>query len=322
MYMREGARRVWRHQRILWWILALNFVLALFGTMPMASRVGKVADHSLNSQKLVGGFDIAAFVELASNPDVGFWAKTTDSLWFAVIFFVFALFLTGGILETYHGNRKLPLADFFQACGLYFWRWVRLLVFMLIVIAPLVFLASGIVKWSDTLSEDAAPELMGFWVELFGLLFVALMMMAVRLWFDMAQVRAVAENERAMRRALAKAFMLTWRNFGSLYWLYFRISFLAWLGLAVTWWIWLRIPGERIGTTFFLFEVLIAWWIGTRLWQRASETAWYEWHPELTMVATGVPNVLETPTPGLPVVPDSPPSAEVELRDSTSTPEP
>jgi len=197
--------------------------------------------------------------------------------------------LTGGTLETYRGNRKLPAADFFQACGLYFWRWVRLLVLLLIVVAPIGFLASGIVKWSDTLSEDAAPELLGFWVEVGGLLLVALLMMVVRLWFDIAQVLTVAENERAMRRSLVRAFKLTWRNFGSLFWLYFRISFLAWLGLAVTWWVWLRIPGQRIVTTFFLFEVLLAWWIGTRLWQRASETVWYEQHAEIPVFAPTVP---------------------------------
>ena len=312
--MKQGAKLVWRHQRILWWILAVNFVLALFGTMPMASRVGKVAEHSLNSQKLVGGFDIAAFVELGSNPDVGFWTKTTDSLWFALIFFVFALFLTGGILETYRTDRKLPVADFFQACGLYFWRWVRLLMFFLIVVTPIVVLASGVNKWSGTLSEDAAPELLGFWVEVGGLLLVALLMMVVRLWFDMAQVRAVAENERAMRRSLVNAFRLTWRNFGSLFWLYFRISFLAWLGFAMTWWIWLRIPGERIGTTFFLFEVLIAWWIGTRLWQRASETAWYEQHAEVAEIPVFAPTVSATPEPA--------PLVSVDASESPSEPPP
>jgi hypothetical protein len=306
MYMREGARRVWRQQRILWWILAVNCLLAFFGTMPMASRVGKVADHSLNSQKLIGGFDIAAFVELASNPDVGFWAKTSDSLWFALIFFVFTLFLTGGILETYRSNRKLPAADFFQACGLYFWRWVRLLLFLLIVVGPLVFLASGINKWSDTLSEDAAPEMLGFWVEVGGLLFVALLMMAVRLWFDMAQVRTVAEQEPAIRRSLARAFKLTFRNFGSLFWMYFRISFLAWMGLALAFWIWLRIPAERIGSTFMLFEVLLAWWLGTRLWQRASETVWYERHPEMPVYASAKA-VAFSPEPSLPESPGAAP---------------
>jgi hypothetical protein len=176
------------------------------------------------------------------------------------------------------------------------------------VLTPIFFLASGIDKWSDKLSDDAPQEMLGFWVDVFGFLFVTLLMMVVRLWFDMAQVRAVAEDELAIRRSLARAFKLTFRNFGSLFWLYFRISVLAWLGLAAACWIWLRIPAERIGSTFFLFEVLIAWWIGTRLWQRASETVWYERHAEIPVLAGAIPVVLESVPPPVPDLPQPPPA--------------
>jgi hypothetical protein len=282
-YIKEGARRVWRQQRILWWMLAVNLILAAFGTAPMASRVGRVADHSLHSQVLVNGFDFAAFLELASNPDVAFWSKMSDTLWPAIVFFVFSLFMTGGILESYRSDRKLPASDFFRACGAYFWRWVRMLIFLLIVLTPIFFLTSGITKWSGKLSDDSPHEKLGFWVDVYGLLFVALLMMVVRLWFDMAQVRAVADEEWAVRRSLGRAFKQTFRNFGSLFWMYFRISFLAWLGVAAAFWIWLRIPATRIGWTFFLCEVLLAWWLGTRLWQRASETVWYERNPQTSV---------------------------------------
>jgi TRAP-type C4-dicarboxylate transport system permease small subunit len=288
-YIKEGARRVWRQQRILWWMLAVNLVLAAFGTGPMVSRVGQVADHSLHSQALVNGFDVAAFVELASNPDVAFWSKMSDTLWPAIAFFVFSLFMTGGILESYRSDRKLPAADFFRACGAYFWRWVRLLVLLLIVLTPIFFLTSGITKWSGTLSQDSPHEKLGFWVDVYGLLFVALLMMIVRLCFDMAQVRTIAEEEWAVRRSLGRALKQTFRNFGSLFWMYFRISFVAWLGLAAAFWFWLHIPAARIGSTFLLCEVLLAWWQGTRLWQRASETVWYERHPEAAIYSTVPP---------------------------------
>jgi NADH:ubiquinone oxidoreductase subunit 6 (subunit J) len=307
IHMREGARRVWRHQRILWWLVFINFLLAAFGTIPMASRVGSVADHSLHSQALSARFDLFAFVELASNPDVAFWSKTTDNIWFALIFFVFALFVTGGTLETYRADRKLTNAEFFQACGAYFWRWMRLVVYLLIVLAPIFFLASGITKWSDKLSEDSSSEMMGFWVDVGGLLFVLLVMMVIRLWFDMAQIRAVAEQETAMRRNLARTFKLIFRNFGALFGMYFCISLFAWLGFMLAWWLWLRIPGERIGSSFVLFEVVLVWWIGTRLWQRASETAWYEGHAEVAALAPMYPSFSEAPSPSLPQLPDPAP---------------
>jgi hypothetical protein len=272
----EGARRVWRYQRVLWWFFAVNVILAAFGTIPMASRVGVAADHSLHSQSLYQGFDLMAFFELAGNPEVGMWSKFSGSFLFSLVFFAFALFLTGGILEAYRTPRKLPASEFFQACGAYFWRWVRLLIFLLIVLTPVAILAGGIHEWAGTLSSDSPREKLGFWIEVGGLLFILFLAMSVRLWFDIAQVRAVAEQETVMRRTLLRALKLTVHNFGQLFWIYFRISFLAWLGLAVALWLWVRIPPQRVGLTLLLFEISLAWWIGTRLWQRASETVWYE----------------------------------------------
>ncbi len=295
----EGARRVWRHQRVLWWFFAVNLILASFGTVPVSSAVGRVADHSLYSQRLSEGFDLSAFFDLAGNPEVALQSKFPGSLLFALVFFVFALFLAGGILETYRGDRKLTTAEFFQACGGFLWRWVRLLIFLLIVLVPITTVGSGITAWSETLSSDAAQEKLGFWVDVVGLLLVALLLMSVRLWFDMAQVHAVAEDERSMLRATARAFRLTLGNFGSLFWVYLRISLLGWVGLATAILIWTRIPAQRVGLSFLVLESALLWWIGTRLWQRASETVWYErqWLTPVMMTAVSAPEVLPPPAP-------------------------
>jgi hypothetical protein len=272
----EGARRVWRCRQVCWWLFLVNVVLSAFGTFPAASSMGRVTDHSLYSDRLVQGFDLSAFSELARNPDVGLWSRHEASLHFAVVFFVFALFLTGGILQTYRTDRKLTTVEFFQACGLYFWRWVRLLTWMTIVLVPVAILGSGVSKWAGTLAYDAPQETLGYWVLTAGMLVVLFLMMSLRLWFDMAQVRVVAEGDSSMRQALARSFGVALRNFGSLFWLYFRISFLAWMSLAVGAWIWVRIPAQHVGLSFLVWEVVLLWWTGTRLWQRASETVWYE----------------------------------------------
>lgn len=306
----EGARRVWRYQRVLWWLFAVNLTLAAFGTLPLSSALRPVTDHSLHSQNLYRAFDVPTFLDLASNPDVALWSKFTGSTLFAFIFFAFAFFLTGGILEAYRTPGKLGTADFFRACGAFFWRWVRLLIFMLIVLTPIAIAAFAISKWSGTLSDDAPQEKLGFWVDVIGFGLVLLLAMLVRLWFDMAQVRAVAEDERAMRRTLTRAFRLTFGNLGSLFWLYFRISFLAWLALVAAFWIWLRIPAQDVGLSFFLLEVVLLWWIGTRLWQRASETVWYERRaipPVLVMAPVTMPEVVSL-VPEIPPAPEPPPT--------------
>jgi NADH:ubiquinone oxidoreductase subunit 6 (subunit J) len=274
--LREGARRVWSYQRALWWLFIVNLLTATFSAIPVGSHLGKVTDQSLHSQRLANGFDVMAFLELSANPEVSFWSHTTSTIPFMLIYFVFALFVTGGILSAYALDRKLTTGEFFQAAGTYFWRWVRLLIYLLIVMTPILILASMVNKWSGTLADDAPQEKLGFWVEVVGFLVVVILAMAVRLWFDMAQVVTVAQKERSMWRALGRARRVTFGHFRSLFWIYFQISFTAWLALALALWIWAHMPGARPGLSFLMLELLMLWWIGTRLWQRASETVWYE----------------------------------------------
>jgi hypothetical protein len=117
----------------------------------------------------------------------------------------------------------------------------------------------------------------------------------------MAQVEAVIEDVRAVRRSLKHAFKLTFSNFGSLFWLYFRISFLAWLGLALGLWLWIRLSGPA---AIIMFEVVLLWWVGTRLWQRASEVAWYQRFAVVPAALTATAVL----SPTMPEPPPDPPS--------------
>jgi hypothetical protein len=100
--------------------------------------------------------------------------------------------------------------------------------------------------------------------------------MCLRLWFDVAQVHAVATGERAMRRAIRRAFRLTFGNFAALFPLYLVPSLMSFIGMAVILLIWTKVPAASVGISFVLLEIWMLLWLGTRLWQRAGETAWYQ----------------------------------------------
>jgi hypothetical protein len=271
----RGAGIVWRRQGALWWIFLVNFLLALIGTVPVALRLGPILGHSLAAERLVKGFDVAVLVELAFQPSHPFNAAATPAL-LGLIFLVFMIFVEGGLLKLYWLDRKLPAAEFFEACGGYFWRLVRLVLLSLIGFVPLFFLAGLVVRWSGRLAQNAPELRLGFWVEVFGLLAVLLLVTAVRLWLDMAQVRVVVENERKATSAVRAAFRITLRNFFSLYWLYLRPSLLAWIIFGGVFWFWVKfVPPQAIGASFWLGELILLVWLATRLWQRAGEVVWY-----------------------------------------------
>jgi len=272
--LKDGAVRLRRHPKLIWCWFGLNALLALLGTIPVALGVGKIANHSLYSNSVYHGVGLMAFLELAGNPEVRLWSNLPESFLFGLVFLGGALFLNGGILETYRVDRRVGSGEFFQACGTFFWRWVRLLIFLLVVLAPILMLAGGISKWSSRLASDASPEKLGFWFEIAGALVIWFLMMSVRLWFDIAQVRAVAERERSMLRSTIQSLRLVLANFGSLFWLYFRTSLVGWLGLTAGVWMWLKVPPELVGLSLLLWELVLFWWTATRLWQKAAETAW------------------------------------------------
>jgi len=293
--VRAGAQLLWRRQRLVWCVYAVNFLLALLGTVPVALRLGSVLDHSLAADRLSGGFDVGLLLELLSQPEIALRAQVPGALFLSLLFFVFMLFLTGGILEVYREDRTLSMGEFFEAGGAFFWRFVRLLVFLALALVPVGLIFSLVQRGSSRLASDAPQEMLGFYVQLAGTAMVLFLLMVVRLWFDMAQVYTVAESERAMRRALARAFKLTFRNFPKLFWMYLRISLVAWAGLALAAWVWFEwVRPERVEFSFLLGQAVLLLWLATRLWQRASETCWYQCYHD-----TPVPTGPEEPQPEL-----------------------
>jgi hypothetical protein len=254
----------------------VSLVVGHFSAGAVTHKLEGVTDHSLQSLRLSERFDYGTFSALSSNPEVNLFEVMGVSISFSLFFFFLVLFLTGGILEAYRSGRKLTTREFFEACGSYFWRWVRLLILLLIVVTPLLLLAKLVVRKPGEMMLNPASEKNGFWLIVVSLAVIGLLLMCIRLWFDMAQVSTVVDEETAMWRNAGRVFKLTFRNFGSLFWMYFRISLVGWLVLAAGLYVWAKMPPARSQLTLLVLELVVICGFGTRLWQRACEMIWYQ----------------------------------------------
>ena len=201
-------------------------------------------------------------------------------------------------LEAYRQDRKLDTGEFFAACGAYFWRFLRLMLFSLVPFAILGNLYLGVEKLADSLGDKATADQVGFYVRLAGTIILVLLALVVRLWFDIAKVRAVAQNERRMWRNMWKALDIISRQMGTLLWMYFRISLVAWITLLVGFLIWTKLPPTAIPATFVLLEILLLVQLAARLWQMASAISWYQRHAEAVPADT-----VDYTTPQMPLYP-------------------
>ena len=313
-----GFSLLWRRQGILWWVFVVNFVCGALGTAPAALQLSRALHHSMAGQPLSKGFDLGMFFELLRLPNVSLMRSTTSSYLFAFVFFLFMLFVSGGILETYRQDRGLTTGDFFAASGAFFWRLVRLMLLSIIPFVVVGAIYQGLDKLSDYFGNKAVADQVGIFSWWASMVVFLLLALAVRLWFDVAQVRAVAKNERGMWRNLWKAYRITWGDLGGLFWMYFRIGLFAWVTLALGVAIWAHLPPTATPVTFVLLELILLAQLVTRFWQLASATTWYQRYAEavpadslayMTPQPEAVIAAIETP--GVPE-PDLPPFNEPE----------
>jgi len=275
-----GAGLLWRRRSLFWWIFGVNVVLGWMGTMPALHALKSALGHSLAGEQLVKGFSLDIWHELMRVPEVKIMRFTQPSGIFAGLFALFMLFASGGILEAYRQDRRLTAEEFFGACGAFFWRFVRLALLSIVPFAAVGFLFSALNKLSDFVSDKTINGRDGFLVLVAGGFLVLLLTLFVRLWFDIAKVRAVAQRERRMWRNLWKALGISRRELGTLVWMYFRISLVAWIALALGLVIWTKLPPTAYVGSFLLLEVALLVQLAARLSQMASAITWYQRHAE------------------------------------------
>jgi hypothetical protein len=284
----ESWRVMWRHRRFIYWVFLVSLVFAWISSRGVNRQISRVLDSSLASQDLAQGFDLSRFVELTKSPEVNFTDSAPIAVTLSFVFLVYMLFLTGGILEVYREDRRLAIEDFFAACGHNFWRFVRLMLWSLIPFAIAVFVG----RLVRTLGATFASGSRGMILSSIAAVIVTVMLaLLVRLWFDVAQVRAVAQDEHRMLRNLLRSAQIASNQLLALIWIYLRISLLAWLTLAVGAVIFVNvIPPDKWWLSFLWLELIVFAQLTTRFWQRAAAVKWYqrfaEEKPELALDVT------------------------------------
>ncbi|MGA7624376.1 MAG: hypothetical protein WCA91_12425 [Candidatus Acidiferrales bacterium] len=290
-----GAALVWRWQRLAWWVFAVTLIFGIFATQGMVERAEAKFNHSFASRRLVDGFDVGAVLELNALPESPLQIEGPTMVHFSVVFAIFMLFATGGILATYLHDETPRIGAFFEACGDHFWRFVRLFIYLAIVFAIVGAIGAGLGEIHDRIDENSISPFPAVYFLVGAIVFILILLSIVRLWFDMAQIIAVADDEKRIHKALGRAFSLLRHNFFSLLGLFLSISIIGSLlfGLGIRLWMVALSPHSIIGA-FLLSQLMVLVWIGTRLWQRASEALWYRRFAEAS-----VQEPAWTPAPGV-----------------------
>jgi hypothetical protein len=271
-----GAGLLWRRQRVLWWLFGMNLATGIVSTVPVRSQL-RVLDGSIAaSDSLYHQMNLFRLVEAVARPEGLPGAFIGGSVVLVAAYFFFLLFAMGGVLESFYSDRTLTFGEFLRASAGFFWRMVRLLIIFGVLIAPLAIAQSSVSPLTKWLSNHSDSEQLGFWVTLGVGVVLALFGLAVRVWVDVAQLDAVAQDQPAVRRSMRRARLFLRGHFGRVYGAVLAVQLLLFGITLLLLLLWIKLPHEAIGLTFLIGEVIVLLWLGFRLWQKAVETAWYQ----------------------------------------------
>lgn len=288
-------------------VLAGLYLLTILLTLPLAGALrGTLADHlghSLAADRALQGVDYDWWQEFSSQATglgttfgpaiIGFGAtlrnlsdlmdnrRLTAVVAIAVgAYLVVWAFLMGGILDRYARRRPTRAAAFFSACGVFFFRFLRLG-----AMAWLVYFAlfAHVHDWLfdhlyPSLTRDLTVERSAFAIRVSLYALFGLLLLLVNLVFDYAKVRAVVEDRRSMVGALRAATRFVWRRPAATAGLYLTTGALFLIVIAlyalVAPGVWA--PGWSMWGGFLIGQLYVVARLAVKLLFYASETSLFQ----------------------------------------------
>ena len=190
------------------------------------------------------------------------------------------IFLAGGIVDRFARDRRTGAHGFFAACGVFFFRFLRLAVVQWLVYA---FLFAYLHDWLfgtfyPRITHEVNVERTAFVIRLALYLVFGILVAAAALVFDYAKVRAVVEDRRGMLSAIGAALGFIRRNTAAALGVFAAnfLLFVAVIGVYA-----LAAPGAGgAGPSIWVGFAVSQLYIVGRLWVKlvfwASETALFQ----------------------------------------------
>ena len=194
-------------------------------------------------------------------------------------YILLSIFLMGGILDRLARDRHTGSYGFFAACGMYFFRLLRLG-----AIAAVVYYAlfAGLHGWLlkdlfESITRDVTVERTALLYRALLYFAFATVLVMVNVCFDYAKIRMVVEDRRSAIGALTAAVRFVKRNAGAVFGLYL-LDMLVFLGVLALYA--LAAPGAGGGAVawagFLIGQLYIALRVFVRLLFAASQISLFQ----------------------------------------------
>jgi len=231
--LRSGINRVWAGKRMLAPFYIASLVSGLLIMLPFAYVLDDFAGKSMMRQRLGESMDYNFFFEFMYYADSGLEAVRGMVLAVPFMYWLIALFLSGGALMIFAGHNKYVPSAFWGGAARYFGRFLRLTLMAIPVLAALFCLRYlvSLFQWIFFGSDPYEYVIYwGAWIKM-GLGFVGLILFG--LVFDYARIHLVLTDNRKTRKSLWQGARFAAKNLKYTLGLALIIFLCGWLAVIV-----------------------------------------------------------------------------------------
>ena len=233
----SGVREATSRYKMVLLLWFFNFLFGFFIFYLLYNRLSEALSQSTISEGMLSKVNYHFVFEFLTYHGQALGAIRNAALVLIGVYILVSVFLLGGILHSLVETQKTSfLQRFFQGCGKFFWRFLRLFVYSLILwLAFAVFmLILGLVISAFTgngVNEQLTFYL--FWVELAIALFFIFFINMIQ---DYARIRIVTEDSRYVFRSLFQSIGYIFKRLGRTLGLYY-LFVLTGVALAGVYWL-------------------------------------------------------------------------------------
>lgn len=262
-------------------IYAVILLLALIIALPFRSVLSEQAGNSMSLHSLLKHFNYTIYSDFMNSAAKIINPFLLAALWMGTFYFLFTIFFTGGILNILSDeNQKFSVVNFLSGCGKYFFRFLRLGIYLLIIqflTALIIFLPLS--KILSNNYETTQNEASLFYIFLAGAIVFIVLFILILVIGDYAKIILFKNDSKKVIRTIGKSFQFVFRHLFGTYTLYFLILavsillFVIYLLLdnAIG-----MISGFTIFVMFLIQQIFIWLRVLIKVWFLGSELSFYK----------------------------------------------
>lgn len=264
----------------MWLLLFLfNFIFAVVAAFPLYNLVDSKLSNSKAIEKLLPGLDFTIFQDFMNQFGRAVIVIMNQSVFLTVLYLLFSIFLTGGILEVFKWSKeRFSFRTFWSGCTYYFWRLLRLTIYFLIIHGLFLSLFIGLVQAilgnpADWDTEVFMYDTLKIAIPIY-LFFASIFFMI----HDYAKIHIVHQDKGFLMVPFWQSFGLVFKNFFPTFFLYL-LNLLTFIGILAAY-LFLNPSAtettEAITLSFAIGQAFIFARIGTKLLNLGSATLLYQ----------------------------------------------